>query len=454
MEVLVLIYILAVSVSFLLIIAYYLFEQDIFSPSVIICSTILLCILCALLNVKSWDINYHFNTYVVMITGIVSFILPSICVFLFYKRKISYAKNIYKENNYTNNLIEIQNWKTFIIILFNIIVFAWYFKEIYRISLLAGNTEGIAGMMSAFRMGNSYGTVSSEQTIPTILNQCIKFNRIFAYIYLYAYINNIIIHKNYKKNIMYIFPIIGFAAQTILGSDRIYLILLVCAGLVMAYLLLYKYNKFNKNISNKFIKICIKSLLIVFVIFFSLRNIIGHQSTESDSAINYITKYVGGSVQLFDLYMQNPIEKSQLWGKETFSSVYLLISKFDIVEPYKRHLEFRESNGIIIGNVYGAFRKYYQDFGILGVIILQIISAYFFNTFYYYIKYNTKKNSGFKLLLYAFIVHGLFYIPIDDLIFSGLISMNYLTLIIYLRIWYWILIEKKVIFKNSYQKIV
>ena len=41
------------------------------------------------------------------------------------------------------------------------------------------------------------------------------------------------------------------------------------------------------------------------------------------------------------------------------------------------NLEFRQSNGVAIGNVYGAIRRYYNDFGIGGVIVLQMIASTF-----------------------------------------------------------------------------
>ena len=37
---------------------------------------------------------------------------------------------------------------------------------------------------------------------------------------------------------------------------------------------------------------------------------------------------------------------------------------------YIAHLEFRQKLGMSIGNVYGAFRYYIQDFGISGFIVL------------------------------------------------------------------------------------
>ena len=55
-----------------------------------------------------------------------------------------------------------------------------------------------------------------------------------------------------------------------------------------------------------------------------------------------------------------------LWG---------FLSKFRNINVVG-HLEFRHSGGIH-GNTYTAYREYYNDFGITGVIILEFIFAFF-----------------------------------------------------------------------------
>ena len=123
--------------------------------------------------------------------------------------------------------------------------------------------------------------------------------------------------------------------------------------------------------------------------------------------------------------------------------IYSTLQKFGFVDVSgiyltNSNLEFRRSNGVSIGNVYGAVRRYYNDFGIMGVIVLQTICSFFFNAFYTKIKQQSKQKSKFTYFLYAYLSYHVFEMPIDDTFYKSFISFNFLTTLIVLFAVYYI----------------
>lgn len=58
------------------------------------------------------------------------------------------------------------------------------------------------------------------------------------------------------------------------------------------------------------------AFLILIVLFFLLKFVLGRSSQED--FISYITRYMGGSIQLFDLFVIDPIRRNKELGAETF----------------------------------------------------------------------------------------------------------------------------------------
>ncbi|MTV44646.1 oligosaccharide repeat unit polymerase, partial [Streptococcus pneumoniae] len=88
--------------------------------------------------------------------------------------------------------------------------------------------------------------------------------------------------------------------------------------------------------------------------------------------ISYITRYMGGSIQLFDLFVIDPIRRNKELGAETFSGIYEMLAKLGFDNNIIKGLEWRVSpNYYSLGNVYTAIRRYYSDFGVIGIVICQ-----------------------------------------------------------------------------------
>jgi oligosaccharide repeat unit polymerase len=177
--------------------------------------------------------------------------------------------------------------------------------------------------------------------------------------------------------------------------------------------------------------------------FSGLRELVGR--TNSQDAISYVTQYGGGSIELFDQFLQSPPAPSEVWGKETFRSALSLLGRwFGIKEfVYSWQLEFRSARGLAIGNVYTAFRYWIYDFGYAGWALILTFYAVFYGVFYHRVKYATEYQSfDSALVVYAFLVNGLTMISIQDMLLTQYLNLGTIFMLICIRFFGWLLVER------------
>lgn len=440
------IYLLLIFLIILFLTSYILLDRDLFAPAVIICMVYIVSILSACVNVNVWKIDLHFNTFLIIVFGTIIFIIANVLVNYCISIKLKKTKNRNYECKKQINLmyINIRLFKTILVCMFQLFTAITYYNAVKNITGRYGNYQSFSDLMMAYRSIASYST---ELSVSTGINQMVKVSYACAAVYLYIFINNMVVvdkNKNSKQNYINLVPIIIYGVQIILTGGRFNLLILICGAIIIYNMLWHKKYGWHKNFKIKTLVKCIIGLILVFSGFYFLKSAVGRNS-EKDF-ITYITAYSGGSIQLFDMYMQDPIEKSNIWGKETFYALNMFLQKIGLIksEAYIQHLEFRSSNGIMIGNVYTAYRRYIQDFGIVGMFILQFLFSLFYSLFYNYIKNKKVRNKlDYSLLVYAFISFPLFMHSINDYFYSNIISINYLTIFVLFWIMSYLVIRIK-----------
>lgn len=417
-----------------------LIDKDIFSPSAIICESYILSICCAIINKDVWNLTMSKKTMYLLLLGISMFIIVSELIVHIKLKNTIKTKNSEK----TFNKIEINKTYYRIFVIIQIITIFVYFSYVLKVVGGISSFSNFSNLMNYYRENTSYGELDTG--IPTIVNQFVKISKILAYFSSYIFIvNRSIDKKNGKKdkenNFLYCVSIVSYGILSLLSGGRFDLIAF-CISSIVTWKIVSDIISENKGLNN--IKNVMKILvvtLIIMIAFSNLRNIVGR--TNKEGLVEYISKYFGGSIQLLDLYMENPTMNKDVLGKETFYGINRTLSKFGLVKNYKMHLEFRAKNGIVIGNVYTSFRNFYSDFGIYGVIILQIILSIFWSLYYKKIKRkNDLKKFDINLVIYCMYINTLFLHSFRDSFFSTVITISTITTIIYL------LIVKKIIIKE------
>ena len=431
------IYLLVTCTFILLIITYLGVENDLMHPAVLICGSYFLCICAAIYNLDYWGVEYHaFTVFIILVAlSCISFI--SIFLVRCFSNK-TYSLDIQKE--YSPEMsIEIDHFIYIIFLMLSIGTTIWYLY----IAIKEGGSGSITDILSGFRMASSYG-MDEEFSMPFLLNQLIKFNKVLAYFMTLVFINNFIVigKRQYKLLIFAVF----FILQSVIGGNRQYVLYMVIECVIASYIMVKRYRTWRTSNNIKYVKIIGKAFIALIVFFVFAGNLLGRSTLILDP-LRAITTYIGGAVALLELFLQNPsISASTLWGEETFSSIYKTIMSG---QTGTRHLEFRSNNGIVIGNIYGALRKYYHDFNVVGTIILCILFGLIFSLLYKYWIKNERiyRPLSFRLCVYTLIMHCTIYFPLDDLFYSGVLSTNYLTQFILLWLVYYFIVKHQLRFR-------
>lgn len=417
------IYGLLIGIVILFIISYFV-SRDVFHPICLICLAFFLSVFCAILNIQNWNINLSFKTTIIILIGLISFILPGII--------------LYKKHNNNKNREEhakVIKYSKFVMLL--LLILQIVFLSLY-VLWMAKYLGGIWKLFDSSSMTQFRYDISFNQAIsyPMYISQGIKYSKALIYIYSFIEIHNVILMKHkklkYKVSFFYIISLILFFIQTIISGGRSELILLIIAIIAFIFTIDNYYSNKNGTLLGKnFIKIAFIVLIVLYLFSFT-RTLVGR--TSEDNFIDYVSRYFGGSIQLFDMYLDNPIPKSNIWGKETFFGINKFLNQIGIIEAdYTLHLEFRSSNGVELGNVYTSFRRMIQDFGISGLIILNFIFGFIISCYYNYIKRVKSINKvSLKYIFYFMILHSVVLTPFSDFFFSTILSINYLNIIIYM----------------------
>lgn len=433
--------------------SYYLFKKDLFAPGIIVSFIYLVSGLCALYNYTIWDLNtYHGETVAIILVGLMTFLVVSVLVWM-KNKEISFKqvkeeliqdiKNIkkfslkkflhkeeFKEKKKKEKMIRIPIYISIFFLLIILLTIVLRVIDIYHVNELLKFNGSFFKMIGNYRSVISYSAKNISYKAPFLLNQLDKIVTALSYICLYITLHNIVFKDKIKQNWFGLLYLVFFAIYTIVSGGRMPLLKLLAASMLYYYVLSnIKYGWNNKEIRKKMIKVLASAFLILILLFPAMHNILGrNRSLKPDY---YITMYAGGSLKLLDLYVTKPVH-SDFFGKETFYTMHQVLSKLHLEShgDYVKHLEFRTYKKMFLGNVYTPFRRYYADFGILGVIIFTAIFAIFINVFYLLLKKKVSQNDQHKniyTLCYGIIVYSLFLYSINEEFFAVILSPTYLT---------------------------
>lgn len=427
-----LIYILFILFIIMLIASYKLFDSEISHPAVIFCFMYTVSIISAIYNISAWNITLEWKTFLILFLGGVEFIIVSYLVNIFFKKK----KSIFKKNISEKGVDSFVCNKLFLIfiIIFSVILIWLLIINILEIAGRFGDYNNFTEAQTLFKSHTSY---SNDASLPHYLLLMFKVLELSSYICLYSFLYNVINFTDEKfirgimKNIYYLVPAILYVLKELISSSRITIIQLGCAGTIMGLIIWYSKYNWKKKISFKFILSLVLVGIVCLVVFYYSAALIGRQNSKG--MLDYITLYAGGSIECLNLYIKEFINNIHTMGRETFILLMQGLNKynitnFDISAAQTAHLEFRFYNDIMIGNVYTAYRRWFADFGIWGIVVLNGFMSFVYNFVYYIFKHSgLKKYNHLLLIIFGYISFGLFLHPIDSYFYTSVFQITFGT---------------------------
>ena len=432
---------LLVSIFTLMIFLLFSHKFDIMYPSVLLCCAYILCICFSIYNWDIWNMGGYSNrTAEITFSAIAVFSIVGFLVehLLFYGKNCVYGLSKHEENKISE--IDVSGFFLLLNLIVCVLTIVWHIHEVMRIT---GEVKDWFETMNIYRIKTSYGVSTRENRMPLILLELRKYVIVQGYLMMYIITNNIVARRIKKRDLLIIVPIILMIIQILANASRLEILQLTSAAVCSSYVLWHRKYGWNKNISVKLVLIAFISLIGLLGLFYFTRRIVGRRGNFN--WIYYICIYIGGSIKLFDIYINSPIKTSNIWGKETFYTLNQFLSKFiEGHNSYIRHLEFRYVNGLNVGNVYTAMRRYMQDFGVCGALILVAIFSFIMTFIYCSIKYSKKRYADFLLLFYCYIFNSIPMFPIDDIFYSTMISTSYIVNILIMYFMYILIVEKSI----------
>lgn len=418
---------------FLGVLAYLFNNKDVISAWLIgigmFCFSLIIC----LLNVSKWNVEMLPLTVIVIFSA-----------FIFWGIGDIIAKSIYKVLNHPSmksiktaeiKALDIRKSITLLFSLVMVIVLFYYFRYIYQISLIAGNTGGYNDMFKYAR----YAVINTKYNIdmPFILSHLLLISKCTAYIYIFVLVYN----KFYFNFVdFFVFVPIGiYVAQISISTARIDFIRLTTYILMLVFILWKKNNSWSNRLDWKIVSYGISGIIIFLLIF----RLLGFLTTKTDSREIWddISIYMGSSIVGLNQYLDSFHSTNDFFGKETLYNIYKILRKINLVSipEYNTPLEFLYFNGSRT-NIYTSFRRYIQDYNYIGLYFILFFQGFFYS--YWIEKIKRRKVSGLYIILLCSIFYPVVEISLDEQFISNIFSLTTFYQSIYLIMLYYLLIGK------------
>ena len=417
-------FLLIVIISLLAIFTFKLYTNDLLCPASIVLLMFLICSISGLMQWKEYNyIEYSATSVFYILLGIFTFLLGCIIPYILYSHQINHLLSNAREQR--KERIEISPLILLIAIFISLIAIVLFYK--FEAATVGMSTSPISNLPKIINKYHYAEQFWDTVNMPSSLNYLLKAGQIFSTLSVFVLIYNSSFKVFNKKDIYHMVIIFLYLILCILRSNRGSILILLSLAVYFLYFFWNMYYGWKSSVNRKIMKWMIMAAISFLILFFVLILITGRKQSLAEINIrSYLWAYTGGGIRCFDLFIKNPVHSNDMFGYETFFSINrALYNFFGRGSAYLRHLEFRQINGVDISNVYTSFRRFYSDFGIGGLIILPLIQGLLFTTLYMYCKKRALKGQiTFGILLFGYLSHSLFYMPIDDMFYSSVLAVG------------------------------
>lgn len=428
---------LIILLFFVLFFAYLLNSEDFYTAGFIMTAVFIFSSLSSLLNLNDWGVTVSYNCALLILTLVSVFCIGDL---LGGSRRVFLKNRITDCFNVELDYIQVPANKTVLVVAFMGVTLLLYFRYISRISLLAGNKDGIAKMFVYARYAIT--NVDYDTSMPFYLGHSLIICRCLAFIYAFIVVYNKM-SKVSQKSFMNFLPMFLYLVQCAFSTARIDFIKYIIGIITMVMILRMQINKTNKKITFKTIIYVFAGVFAVFVGF----RILGYLTRKSTvrELWNDIFLYSGGSIPAFSYYLDNKPVANDLFGRETLYNIYKVLRNngFSNIPLYFSTLPFYRNGHLYSTNVYTAFRRLIQDYGLFFSYIIVFFEGLIYGQWTKRVK--TNPYVGLELIIFSYMIYPVFLSSIDEQFILNFTAINLIYHLIYFFISYKILIGHKLL---------
>ena len=178
--------VLDISLAALLVTAFLLGKNDLLSPSVLFTLGFLVCALWATCFQRTWDFELHTDTYLVIVSGILIFILVATCAHCIYRHICSarIGRSDGTEQKFaplTYNAVFV-----YLVIIVQLVAFVWTLRHISTAFL----SDSITGSINLYDQANKFGSTVVEP-LPRLLSILRNFCTASSLLLLFQLVQNL-----------------------------------------------------------------------------------------------------------------------------------------------------------------------------------------------------------------------------------------------------------------------
>lgn len=423
-------------------IVYIINDFDYIVPSFFMIGSFFISAMISFLAIDRWQ-YIRFNTTIIVIIGLISFTIGDFCgskIDINIPKihiRIAPSFAIKKTRDIWETSIVVSKKLIIVISCFMIIIDYYYFRYIYDLSVLAGNTQGYSQMFEYARRA----VIDVRYNIPmafwlehgTIIVECLGF------VFLYIFIYNIIISK--KVVILNLIPCMLYIISLMISTARIDVINYVCAIIVFYSIISLKKDKKSIRLRPKVVLYAVLAIIVVLVSFRLLGYLTGKSNTRE--LWTDLSTYGGSSIPALDKYINSPKKENIFFGQESLNRFYAVLRILNLtdIRSYDTTLPFVHFPDGTTTNIYTGFRRYIQDYGYVGMIIVLFFMGGFYGVLNKMVK--KTKNIGIGLIIYAYIFYPVVMTFVDERFIISFTSLSLPYHMIYFLIIYKVIVGKK-----------
>lgn len=423
----------------LTLLAVWLFRGDALAPPCVTCATFTVSALFCIGGMRVWGGALHGRTIGVIAAGLLVYIVVSRLALDSRTTAGGPWRAVQQSQPPAMTAIPVSGTAVWVFLLFALLVVALYVREVRQIAAVYAPPGSWSETMQIYREVSSIRRFSWSAQVSLLLGWALQYILMAGHVFLYIAINNYLAGRGRYRRLVLLVVVI--AALSLLRAERSNLVRYAISALVFWDVLQQKKTGAHRPLRMRLLARWLLYFGAILAVFVVSRSLVG-RITQTDP-FTYLCVYVGGPIQLLDLFLQQP-STALTWGRETFSGFLEFFYKY-LQQPQFHPIAYphQSSNGIGLGNAYTVFRPFIQDFGFAGALGAMALSAVIHARLY-------QRSKRFALepeaphtawvLVYAFVCQTVFLQFYGHNFFSNICTVGALKNIVFLLVHYRLLL--------------